>query len=267
MVRLPRYAHPQAARRTTGKLAWRPGWQGTGQQPIQRVPVAAYTRLISGVPLNGGQAQGVIPGVSATGALPAPSSFSVIAQFTFPAAGTFLIPWTVTLGGTVSATEQNNFQLYINESVLAATSVNAASDGSYVQSPATVTVNAGDTLTLTNPLSGTAGSVYGGTISGPSTPLSLSIGPQGLGTVWYPIQVTLSTTTGALDTSLAAVYLGPAVTPATLVGQLFSGNGTVALAIPNMTPGQQLVIIWTGGHPGDIAAANVIGTMSALSTQ
>jgi hypothetical protein len=95
--------------------------------------------------------------------------------------------------------------------------------------------------------------------------LTLTIGPQGLGTTWYPVQVTLSTTTGVLDTSTANVYLGPLVTPATLVGQLFSGNGTVALAIPAMQPGQYLVIVWTGATIGDTAAANVIGTMDALA--
>lgn len=96
--------------------------------------------------------------------------------------------------------------------------------------------------------------------------LTLQVGPQGLGTVWYPVQVTLSTTTGALDTSTALVYLGPLVTPATLVGTVYSGNGTVALAIPSMSPGQTLIIAWTGGKNGDTAAANIIGTMDALTT-
>jgi len=95
--------------------------------------------------------------------------------------------------------------------------------------------------------------------------LSLTVGPQGLGTVWYPVQITLSTTTGQLDTSTGNIYLGPLVTPATLVGTGF-GNGTYALAIPPMSPGQYLVIQWAGGHNGDIAAANVIGTMDALVT-
>lgn len=96
--------------------------------------------------------------------------------------------------------------------------------------------------------------------------LTLSDGPSGLGTVWYPVQVTLSTTTGPLDTSTALVYLGPLISPTTLVGTVYSGNGTVALAIPSMTPGQFLVIQWTGAKSGDTAAANVIGTMDALTT-
>jgi hypothetical protein len=162
MVRFPagwgQAFHPQ--RLPSNQLAWRPGWRGTGQQPITPIPITRYRGKITGVPLTGGQAQGVIAG----------------------------------------------------------------------------------------------------------TVLSLSIGPQGLGTVWYPVQVTLSTATGPLDTSTALVYLGPLTTPATLVGTVYSGNGTVALAIPSMSPGQYLVIAWTGAHNGDIAAANVIGTMDALTT-
>lgn len=96
--------------------------------------------------------------------------------------------------------------------------------------------------------------------------LTLQVGPQGLGTVWYPVQVTISTSTGALDVSTALVYLGPLVTPATLVGTVYSGNGTVALAIPSMSPGQTLIIAWTGAKNGDTAAANVIGSMDALTT-
>lgn len=96
--------------------------------------------------------------------------------------------------------------------------------------------------------------------------LTLSVGPQGLGNVWYPVQVTLSTTTGLLDTSTALVYLGAQGVPVTLVGTLYTGNGTVALAIPPMTPGQVLIIAWSGAHAGDVAAANVLGTMDALTT-
>lgn len=163
MPRFPRgwgqYFHPQ--RLSSNQLAWRPGWQGSGMQPVPPVPISRYGRRITGVPLTGGQAQGVISG-----------------------------------GGA----------------------------------------------------------------------LSLTIGPSGLGTIWYPVQVTLGTTTGALDTSTALVYLGPLVTPATLVGTVYSGNGTVALAIPSLSPGQTLIVKWTGGNSGDIAAVNVIGTMDALTT-
>jgi hypothetical protein len=158
-------AHPQAARATSGLLGYRPGWRGSGAQPIARVPVARYTNKVTGVPLNGGQAQGVISS-----------------------------------GGT----------------------------------------------------------------------LTLQVGPSGMGVTWYVAQVTISTSTGlltGLDTSVAQIYLGPAVTPSTLVASVFSGNGTAALAIPPMSPGQTLICEWSGAHPGDVAAFNLIGTQDALSTQ
>lgn len=162
MVRFPRgwSFHPQAAR-TGSKLNYRPGYRGTGMQPMQRIPIGAYTGKASGIPLTGGQNQAKVPG--------------------------------------------NGI-------------------------------------------------------------LTLTAGPQGLGTVWYPAQVTLSTTTGALDTSTALVYLGSQGVPITLVGTVFTGNGTVALAIPSMSPGQVLIVTWTNAHSGDTAAFNIVGSMDALTT-
>jgi hypothetical protein len=109
----------------------------------------------------------------------------------------------------------------------------------------------------------------GGQASGPVSAggtLTLSAGPQGLGTAWYPAQVTLSTTTGALDTSTALVYLGVGGVPTTLVATVYSGNGTAALAIPAMQPGDLVIVQWSGGHPGDTASFNILGTMDALTT-
>jgi len=99
--------------------------------------------------------------------------------------------------------------------------------------------------------------------------ITLTAGPQGLGNIWYPAQVTLSTTTGlngGIDVSTAQVYLGSQGVPITLVGSAFGGNGTVALAIPSMAPGQVLIVTWTGAKTGDTASLNIIGTMDALTT-
>jgi len=161
MVRWPAGLHPQGAKRRTSTLAWRPGWRGTGMQPIVPVRIERYGGRLSGVPLTGGQAQAAVPG---------------------------------------------------------------------------------------------------------SGLLTLQVGPQGLGTVWYPIQITLSTTTGVLDTSVALVYLGPLVAQTTLIGTVFSGNGTVANMPESMTPGQTLIVAWSGATPGDLAAVNVNGVMDALTT-
>jgi hypothetical protein len=94
---------------------------------------------------------------------------------------------------------------------------------------------------------------------------TVTLGPQGLGNVWYPTQVTVSTTSGVLDTSTFQLYLGAANIPINLVGTLSPGGaGTIALAIPSMSPGQYLTGVWTGANNGDTAAMNVIGTMTAL---
>ncbi len=96
---------------------------------------------------------------------------------------------------------------------------------------------------------------------------SVTVGPQGLGNIWYPAQVTVSTTSGINDNSTCLVYLGSQGVPVTLLGTIFPGGaGTLGLAIPNMSPGQYLIAQWSGGKTGDVAAINVIGTMDALST-
>ncbi len=263
--RLPPYAHSPAPRRGTNRFAWLPGWRQTGQQPIGRVPVARYTQRVSQVPLTGGQAQGVIPGFAGnSGSAAAPAPFTTLAEVTVPVSGTYTVNWSVTLGGTLSAGDADNFHLDVNNGFVAA-SANPAAPGTYTQDPVTLALNAGDVIDIFNVAAGTAGSVYGGIIAGASQPLTLQVGPQGMGTTWYPIQVSTTTSTGALDTSTAYVYLGPVVAPITQVGIIGTGNGTAALAIPQMAPGQTLIVQWVGGHPGDQASMNVIGNMTALA--
>lgn len=109
----------------------------------------------------------------------------------------------------------------------------------------------------------TGGQAIGKVVSNACT---LQAGPQALGTVWYPAQVTISTTTGALDTSTALIYAGPLQVASNLVGTIYSGNGTAALAIPPMTPGQTIIVAWTGAHNGDTCSMNITGTMDALTT-
>jgi hypothetical protein len=266
MVRLPPGFHPQAARRGGSALGWRPGYAGTGRQPIVPVPIGRYTQKVSGVPLTGGQNQGTISGFpSGSGSATSPVAGQLLAASVIATAATYTVKWSVSLGGTLSAGDADNFVLYLDNTLLA-TSVNAAAAGTYPQAPVTFTAAAGQQLAVTLPANATSGAVYTGAITGQSAPFTLTAGPQGLGTVWYPAQVTLSTTTGALDTSVASLYLGSQGVPITQVGQVFSGNGTAALAIPSMSPGQVLIVTWTGGHAGDTAAFNIVGSMDALST-
>lgn len=141
--------------------SWRPGWNGTGQQRTQQVPMSAFTKSMSGVPLTGGQAETIVSG-----------------------------------GGSAT----------------------------------------------------------------------VKIGPQGLGTTWYPQQVTVATTTGAADTSTAAAYIGSVALANLQGGQSYAGGGDVIpLGIAQMTPGDLLWVVWTGGNPGDVATINVIGTADVLA--
>jgi hypothetical protein len=93
----------------------------------------------------------------------------------------------------------------------------------------------------------------------------LSVGPSGSGNVWYPASCTISTTTGVNDFSTCSIYLGPAGVPVTLQATLFpGGTGTASLAIPSMTPGQYIIAVWSGGHPGDVCSVNITGTMDSV---
>ena len=97
--------------------------------------------------------------------------------------------------------------------------------------------------------------------------LTLQIGPQGSGTVWYPAQVTTFTTSGVNDTSTCLIYMGAAGTPVTLMGTLFPGGaGVLAVAFPPLTVGLFVIAQFSGGNNGDVAAVNVTGTMDYLDT-
>lgn len=95
---------------------------------------------------------------------------------------------------------------------------------------------------------------------------TVSIGPQGLGTVWYPASLSLSTSTGTADTSTALTFLGALGVPNVQVGQSYkAGADTIALAVPPLTPGALLIVQWSGGKAGDLCTVNVVGTMDALT--
>jgi len=247
-------------------------WAAAGNRFTKRrivppLPVGAYTQKITGVPLTGGQASGTIPGfATVTGTQASPPAFTEITDVNVATAGTYIVNWSVTLSGTTSSADADNFLLSQNATILAS-SVNPGTPGTYPQAPVVITAAPGDNINIfTSGNNATSGATYSATITGASGPLTLTVGPQGLGTTWYPAQVTLSTTTGALDTSTALVYLGIGGVPTMQVATVFSGNGTAALAIPSMQPGEFIIVTWTNGHPGDTASMNVIGTMDALTT-
>ena len=266
-------------RRRRGGPAWPPftaaagTWAAAGNRFTKLrvtppLPIGAYRSKISSVPLTGGQASGTIIGIpAATGSATSPAPFTVLCESIITVGGLYTVGWSVALAGTLSGLDANNFGLFLNSASQLAASVNAAAAGTYRQVPVTVLLNAGDRIEVGSDAgASTAGAVYTGTIPAQAQPLTLSVGPQGLGAAWYPAQVTLSTTTGALDTSTANIYLGVGGVPTTLVGSVFSGNGVAALAVPPMQAGDLVFVTWVNGHTGDVAALNIIGTMDALTT-
>jgi hypothetical protein len=93
---------------------------------------------------------------------------------------------------------------------------------------------------------------------------TITVGPQGLGVLWYPVQVTVSSSVGALDTSTVAVYLGQISVGTLQGGQSYAGGGdVVALAVQVMAPGQNLIAVWSNAVNGSTVYLNVTGTMDA----
>lgn len=242
-------------------------FQGVITRPAT-VPPEAYTVRHSGVTLTGGQALGAIPGYPTTsGTVTSPAVTETIVSVTVPP-GTYTVQWTVTLAGTINGNNTNNFGLY-NGSSFVAESVNADAAGSYPQTARTLTVTAAQP-TISIYAGGTTpgtGSIYTAILTSASASLTLQTGPQGLGTVWYPAQVTTATTSGVNDTSTCLVYMGAAGTPTTLMGTLYPGGaGVLAVAFPPLTVGLFVIAVFTGGRNADIASVNVTGTMDYLDT-
>ncbi len=100
--------------------------------------------------------------------------------------------------------------------------------------------------------------------------VTVKVGPMGLGTVWYPQAVAISTTTGANDTSTCALYLtgltnGGNVPSTQIGGQSDAGGGdTIGVAVPPMWPGYFIVAVWTGATHNDLAAVAVYGEQDTL---
>lgn len=93
------------------------------------------------------------------------------------------------------------------------------------------------------------------------------VGPQGVGTVWYPQQWAIATTSGAADTSTCTVYHGPLGLQTLIIGQSYAGGGdSGGMAVPPMFPGYFVVAVWAGAKSGDLASLTVYGQMDALVT-
>jgi hypothetical protein len=153
------------------------------------------------------------------------------------------------------------------------TQINSGTDGGLMAGHQPVTTGAAQTYSGTMTAS-TAWAAVVGALKAvaasnalPAGQAVVQLGPSGLGNTWYPSQVTVATTTSmnqGSDSSVCNIYLGPSVSPLTLLGTVF-GGGILAAALPPIQPGQFLIAQWTGANPGDTAAMNVTGTMDALA--
>lgn len=107
--------------------------------------------------------------------------------------------------------------------------------------------------------------IASGIISAAGT-ATVAVGPQGYGTRWYPAQVSIATTLGALDTSTCAFYLN-VIGPGGFLGQSYAGGGDQpAFALPEMQPGDLLYAVWAGGTSGNWCQVAVTGSMDVLTT-
>lgn len=105
--------------------------------------------------------------------------------------------------------------------------------------------------------------IGGGVISAAGT-ATVTVGPQGYGTRWYPNQLSVATQSGASDASTVAFYLN-VVGPGGFLGQSYAGGGDQpGLAIPEVQPGDLIYAVWTGGKTGDWCQLTVTGPMDVL---
>ncbi len=107
-------------------------------------------------------AQSTLP--YSSGSVTSPAPFTNI-LFLNVAPGTYTVSWTVTLSGTLSAADVNNFGLY-NGTTFVAGSINPAAPGPYAQAPVTFTVTgaAPDIKILSAANTPTTGAVYGAAV-------------------------------------------------------------------------------------------------------
>jgi len=106
---------------------------------------------------------------------------------------------------------------------------------------------------------------YGSTVVAANGTATVTVGPQGVGTVWYPQQWAIATTSGAADTSTCTIYHGPIGLQTLIIGQSYAGGGdSGGMAVPPMWPGYFVVAVWAGGKSGDLASLTVYGQMDAL---
>ena len=96
---------------------------------------------------------------------------------------------------------------------------------------------------------------------------TVTVGPHGLGTRWYPKKGDINTTSGPNDASTCQVFIGPAASAMDTLGagQSYAGGGdTFGLSGEMLQPGEFVTAVWTGGNPGDVATLRVTGSQIVM---
>ena len=95
---------------------------------------------------------------SIEGNVTSPGAGATVTSLISLPAGTYQIGWTVSLSGTLSASDTNNFQLNAGSQTLV--SANPGAAGSYPQPPVEVVLPVATTISVTAIAAGTVGAVY-----------------------------------------------------------------------------------------------------------
>ena len=95
---------------------------------------------------------------------------------------------------------------------------------------------------------------------------TIRVGPTHWGEIWYPVSADIATTTGPLDTSTVAFFLGVISASSQIGGQSYQGGGdTMSWSSRPVQFGEQVYAVWSGGNPGDLATLRVTGDEDVLT--
>jgi hypothetical protein len=267
MVRVP----ASFARAGMAGLAGSGSRRGVAARRIPSPDVRAYDRLVT-VDLGN---DGVAPQVTMAGfaaqsgeSAVSPGAFASVLTTTVPG-GSYLLQWSVSLSGTLSAGDANNMALYVNGSFVAG-AVYPAVAGTYPQTAVLISPDgAGNDLKILTSNAGTTGSQYGASIgqnSGIPGTTEAFVGPSAFGESWALDQCFLSTSVGPLDPAQCTVYVGPGVAAQYAVtGSLAGGGSQFGLGGLGLAQGWFVWAVWSGGTPQSFAYLRVTGTKSVLT--
>lgn len=94
---------------------------------------------------------------------------------------------------------------------------------------------------------------------------TVTVGPQGLGTRWYPVKVDIATSSGPADTSTLQLFLGTTALANLIASTSYTAGGdTFGLSGSIMDPGDYLIGVWSGAHNGDVATLRITGHRIAM---